>query len=142
MSRFEPQTFHGSDLKLKQYKHTRLLYNIEKKTLLIIFYNHYLLKFSKFKNQVLKLKFQIKVNYSTICCRNGKGTTISFIHTKKVCNWSENQVMAFTMVHTHEANIILLIIYLCRSLWGLYQHGKFLGILKSLLKSVNLLPHN
>jgi hypothetical protein len=53
------------------------------KDLLIIFYNHYLPKISALKTQVSKLIIQIKINYSAICCRNGKGTTTSFIQTKK-----------------------------------------------------------
>jgi hypothetical protein len=58
LSRFEPQTFHNNDLKLKQFRDTRLLHNIDK-GLFIIFYNHYLLKFSELEIQMSKLKFQI-----------------------------------------------------------------------------------
>ncbi len=55
---FELQNSHDNDLKLKQFKHIRLFHNIDK-ILYIICYNHYLPKFSKLKNQVLKLKFKI-----------------------------------------------------------------------------------
>ncbi len=55
---FDLKTSHDSDLNLKHYKHIRLLYN-NGKTLFIICYNHYLSKFSKLENQVLKLRFQI-----------------------------------------------------------------------------------
>jgi hypothetical protein len=52
-SKFEPQTFHDSDLKLEQSKHIRLFHNIDK-TMFIIFYNHYLPKISN-KKQVNKV---------------------------------------------------------------------------------------
>jgi len=55
---FELQIFHNIDLKLKQFKHTRLFHKIGS-TLLIILYNYYLSKFSKLKNQVPKLRYQI-----------------------------------------------------------------------------------
>jgi len=44
LSSFE--TFHNSDLRLRQFRHTRLFHNIDK-TLFIIFYNHCLPKISK-----------------------------------------------------------------------------------------------
>jgi predicted small integral membrane protein len=55
---FELQIFHNNDLRLKQFKHTRLFHKIGS-TLFIILYNHYLSKNSKLKNQVPKLRFQI-----------------------------------------------------------------------------------
>jgi hypothetical protein len=58
LSGFELQTFNDNDLKLKQFKHIRLLHNIDK-TLFIIFYNHYFSKFLELKNQVPKMRFQI-----------------------------------------------------------------------------------
>jgi hypothetical protein len=47
-----------NDLKLKQFKHTKLFHNTDN-IVFIILYNHYLPKISKLKNQVLKLKFKI-----------------------------------------------------------------------------------
>jgi hypothetical protein len=52
------ETFHNTDLKLKQSKHIRLFHNIDK-TLFIIFYNHCLPKISKLQNQMLNLNNQI-----------------------------------------------------------------------------------
>ncbi len=72
---FELHTFYDNDLKLRQCKQTQLFHNIEK-TLFIILYNHYLLKISELKNQVLKLRFQNLINYSTICRWNGKRATV------------------------------------------------------------------
>jgi hypothetical protein len=73
-SKFEPQTFHDSDLKLKQSRHIRLFHNIDK-TMFIIIYNHYLPKFSN-KKQGAKVMISNLNNYSTICCHNGKGTMV------------------------------------------------------------------
>jgi hypothetical protein len=51
-----------------------LFHNIGK-TLFIIIYNHYLPKISELKNDA-KVKISNLNNYSAICCRDGKGTTI------------------------------------------------------------------
>jgi len=56
--RFELQTLHDIDFKLSQSKHITMSHN-RSKTLFIIWYNNYLWKFSKLKNQVPKLRFQI-----------------------------------------------------------------------------------
>jgi hypothetical protein len=58
LSRFEPQISKDKVLTLKWSKHTRLFHNIGY-IVFIIIYNHYLLKISELKNQVLKLRFKI-----------------------------------------------------------------------------------
>ncbi len=47
-----------NDLKLKQFRHTRLFDNTDN-IVFIVLCNHYLLKKSELKNQVLKLRFKI-----------------------------------------------------------------------------------
>ncbi len=66
-SKFEPQTFHDNDLKLKQSRHIRLLHNIDK-IMFIVFYNHYLPKISN-KKASAKVTISNLNNYSTICCQ-------------------------------------------------------------------------
>ncbi len=92
LSWFESQTFYDSDLKLKQSKHTRLLLNIYK-MLFIISCNHYLLKISELKKIRCWINISNLFNYSAICCRNGKGTTIVKIVRKICLNYlNENQL--------------------------------------------------
>jgi hypothetical protein len=42
----------------------------------IIIYNHYLPKILELKNQVLKLRFKILINYSAVCCRIRSWSTV------------------------------------------------------------------
>jgi hypothetical protein len=63
--------------KFKQPRQTRLLHNNEK-LLFINFYNHYLSKNSELKKPSAKVKISNLNNYSAVCFRNGKGTTILF----------------------------------------------------------------
>jgi hypothetical protein len=56
--KFEWQTLKIKNLKVKQFKHTSLSHKL-KMNVIVIFYNHYLFKMSKCKNQVLKLRFKI-----------------------------------------------------------------------------------
>ncbi len=82
LSRFEWQTFHGSDFKLKSSRHhTRLFHNIDI-ILFIIFYNHYHSKSSELKKPGAKVKILNLNNYLTICCWNGKNTTV-IIHSSR-----------------------------------------------------------
>jgi hypothetical protein len=78
LSGFELQTFHKNSLRLRQSKHTRLFHNIEK-ILFIILYNHYLSKKFRIKKASAKVKISNLINYSTICCRNGKGAAITHL---------------------------------------------------------------
>ncbi len=56
--KFEPETFKDKDLKLRQFTHSRLFHNTNN-IFLIILCNHYQMKISEFKNQVLKIEFKI-----------------------------------------------------------------------------------
>jgi hypothetical protein len=73
LSSFE--TFHNSDLRLKQSRHIRLFHNIDK-TLFIIFYKHCLQKNLKIIKPSVEVKKSNLINYSTICCQNGQRTTV------------------------------------------------------------------
>ncbi len=72
---FELQTLHDNDFKLSQSKHITLSQNLNK-TQFIISYNHYLQKNFRVKKSRVEVKISNLINYLTICCQNGKDTTI------------------------------------------------------------------
>jgi len=69
------QTFCENDLKLKQFTHTRLFHNIDK-TLFIIFYNHFSIENFKIEKPSVKVEISNLINYSIVCCQNGKSTMV------------------------------------------------------------------
>jgi hypothetical protein len=48
-------------------------------------YNHYLLKISELKNQVLKSRFKILIHYLTVCCQIQWGSRVLLCVIFLVC---------------------------------------------------------
>ncbi len=67
--KFEPQTLKFKNLKVKQFKHTSVSHKL-KMNVIAIFYNHYLLKMSKLKNQVPKLRFKFNSLFNNFVAKS------------------------------------------------------------------------